>query len=279
LVKLGLTLPSFSTDPSVVVAVARAAEAAGLDGVFVFDHLFRTATDGHNRPALEPIALLGALSEATTRITLGTLVARASLRPAASLRGVFDTLERLAPGRLVAGVGAGDSRSANENECFGLPAGQVEDRVAALVDAVVTTRDRNFPVWVGGTSAAVRAVASRDADGWNQWGTDPDTFRAQAQAVRRAAVRAPFTCSWGGLVVVAGDDDAAAEKAQRLRARTGVITGGPERVAAALNQYAAAEADWIIVGPVDSSDPQNATLLGEQVGPAVRRHATTRRGG
>jgi alkanesulfonate monooxygenase SsuD/methylene tetrahydromethanopterin reductase-like flavin-dependent oxidoreductase (luciferase family) len=278
-VKLGLTLPSFATDPSGVLAVARAAEAAGLDGVFVFDHLFRTAADGHHRPALEPVALLGALSEATTRIALGTLVARASLRPPASLRGAFDTLERLAPGRLVAGIGAGDSQSANENERFGLPAGQVEDRVAALVDTVMTTRDRGFPVWVGGTSSVVRAVAGRCADGWNEWGTDPDTFRARAQEVRRAAVRTPFACTWGGLVVLAGDDTAATEKAQRFRAHPGAVTGGPERVAAALDGYAAAGADWVILGPVDSSDPQNATRLGEQIAPALRRLATTRRGG
>jgi alkanesulfonate monooxygenase SsuD/methylene tetrahydromethanopterin reductase-like flavin-dependent oxidoreductase (luciferase family) len=275
-VKLGLTLPSFATDPAGVVAVARAAEAADLDGVFVFDHLFRVTADGYRRPALEPVALLGALSEATTRIALGTLVARASLRPAASLRGAFDTVERLAPGRLVAGVGAGDSHSAHENESFGLAPGRFEDRVTALEDAVMTTRDRGFPVWVGGTSAAVRAVAGRGADGWNEWGTDPDTFRARAQAVRRAAVRAPFACTWGGLVVLAADDAAATEKAGRLRAPPGVVTGGPERVAAALDRYAAAGADWIILGPLDSSDPQNAVLLGELVAPALRGHATTR---
>ncbi len=271
--KLGLTLPTFSTDPSAAIAVARAAEAAGVDGVFVFDHLFRTAADGHHRPALEPVALLGALSQATATITLGTLVARVSLRPPASLRGGLDTLQRLAPGRLIAGVGAGDSRSAVENERFGLPAGTREDRVAVLDDAAVALRDRGYPVWVGGASAAVRAVAGRAADGWNRWGADVDTFGTQAQSLRRAAVRAPFVCSWGGLVVLAPDDAAAAAKAERLGARPEVIVGGPRRAAAALAAYGDAGADWVIVGPVDSSDPGNATLLGEQVAPAIAGRA------
>ena len=41
--KLGITLPSFRDDPTRALEVAVAAEAAGLDGVFLYDHLFRRA--------------------------------------------------------------------------------------------------------------------------------------------------------------------------------------------------------------------------------------------
>ena len=51
---LGLTLPSFRSDPGPVLAVARAAEAAGIDGVFAFDHLFRERGDGGVRAGDEP---------------------------------------------------------------------------------------------------------------------------------------------------------------------------------------------------------------------------------
>ena len=44
-VRVGLTLPSFQTEPDKVLVVARAAEDAGLDGVFLFDHLFRRRGD------------------------------------------------------------------------------------------------------------------------------------------------------------------------------------------------------------------------------------------
>ena len=59
---IGLVFSSFVDDPEVPIGVARAAEDAGLDGVFVYDHLFRRARDGHRRPALEGVALLGAVA-------------------------------------------------------------------------------------------------------------------------------------------------------------------------------------------------------------------------
>jgi alkanesulfonate monooxygenase SsuD/methylene tetrahydromethanopterin reductase-like flavin-dependent oxidoreductase (luciferase family) len=267
-VKLGLTLPSFVTEPSRVLAVARAAERAELDGIFVYDHLFRSTRDGHRRPALEAVALLGAVCAATERITVGTLVARASLRPPASLRAGFATIARLAPDRLVAGIGAGDSQSRAEHDAFGIPPGSAEERVAGLRDAVLATRGQGYPVWVGGATAPVRAVAADLADGWNQWGSEPARFAAHAREVRAGADR-PFVCTWGGLVVLAATDDDAAQQARRLGADPSVITGGPARVADALGGYAAAGADWVVVGPVNASDPANATRLGEQVRPRL----------
>ena len=97
-----------------------------------------------------------------------------------------------------------------------------------------------------------------------------DRFRDHADALRHAAERTPFVVSWGGLVVLGADDDEAATKAERLRAGTDVIVGGPERVAGALRAYVDAGADWLVIGPVDSSDPENARLLGEVVLPQLR---------
>ncbi len=268
--KLGLTLPSFIADPADAVAVAVAAEAAGVDGVFVYDHLFRSASDGRHRPALECVSLLGAVSVATNRIVVGTLVARASLRPSASLVAALDTVARLAPGRVVAGLGAGDSKSHAENTTFGLPFGTMGDRVERLEATVTAARDHGFPVWVGGTSGPVQDVSARTADGWNQWGGTPDRFRSRAATVRTVAQRQPFACSWGGLVVLAGDDEAAGAKRQRLGVDRDVISGGPDRVAAALEPYVSGGADWLILGPVDSSDPANAVLIGEQLAPRLR---------
>jgi alkanesulfonate monooxygenase SsuD/methylene tetrahydromethanopterin reductase-like flavin-dependent oxidoreductase (luciferase family) len=267
-VKLGLTLPSFVSDPSEAVAVAQAAEHAGIDGVFVYDHLFRTTREGHRRPALEPVALLGAVCAATERITVGTLVARASLRPPASLHAALATIARLAPGRLVAGIGAGDSQSQAEHDAFGVTAGTLDDRVRWLRNAVLATRRQGYPVWVAGHVAPVRAVAADLADGWNQWGGTPSEFGARTRELRAAAGR-PFACTWGGLVVLGADDHDAAEKAGRLQADHRTITGGPARVADALDTYAAAGADWVVVAPLDSRDPANATLLGEQVRPRL----------
>jgi len=269
--RLSITLPSFRTDIAPVLAVASAAEAAGLDAVFAYDHLFRVAADGTRRPALEMFSVMGAVAAETERIAIGSLVARATLRPPAVLANGFDTLARIVGAdRLIAGIGAGDGESRVENESFGLGFGTVEERIIALRDAVDATVDHGYPVWVGGRDPAVRELASSRADGWNRWGVGLDRFRAQAANLRVVALRSPFAISWGGLVVLGADERAAAAKVERLSPRPGTIVGGPARVADALRAYADAGADLLVVGPVDSSDPENASILGNEVLPLLR---------
>ncbi|MGH8973618.1 MAG: LLM class flavin-dependent oxidoreductase, partial [Acidimicrobiia bacterium] len=168
--RLGLTLPSFRPEPGPVLAVAAAAEAAGLDGIFAFDHLFRQrgdAVDAEPRPALELTTTLAAVAAETARITVGSLVARATLRPPATLVAALDTIARIAPGRLVAGLGSGDEESDPENEAFGV---DTTDRLARLEETVDRAVGRGYPVWVGGWAPAARRLAALRADGWNGWG-------------------------------------------------------------------------------------------------------------
>jgi hypothetical protein len=62
---------------------------------------------------------------------------------------------------------------------------------------------------------------------------------------------------------------AARQKAARLAFSPETVVGGPEQVADSLRGYGAAGAAWVIVGPVDSSDPENAAILGELVKPLL----------
>ena len=124
--KIGYALPTFVDDPEMPIAVARRAEAAGLDGVFVYDHMWRDVPPPR-RGALECFALLGAVAAETERVQLGPLVARATLRPPASLAAALDTAHRVSGGRLIAGLGAGDRQSRAENEAFGLGRGSMAD--------------------------------------------------------------------------------------------------------------------------------------------------------
>jgi alkanesulfonate monooxygenase SsuD/methylene tetrahydromethanopterin reductase-like flavin-dependent oxidoreductase (luciferase family) len=269
-VKLGITLPQFRDDVDASLAVAQAAEGSGLDGVFAYDHLFRRDAKGARRSAIEMFALMGAVAAETTHVVVGSLVARATLRPPAVLANGFDTLARiLGPERLLVAIGAGDVQSEEENETFGLEFGTVADRVAALRAAVDAARDRGYPVWVGGSAPAVREVAAAHADGWNRWGAGPYLLHEQAANLRASAARSPFTVSWGGLVVLADEDDEAAAKARRLGAGEHVIVGGPDRVARALRAYVDAGAEWLVMGPIDSSDPDNARILGEEILPRL----------
>jgi alkanesulfonate monooxygenase SsuD/methylene tetrahydromethanopterin reductase-like flavin-dependent oxidoreductase (luciferase family) len=265
-VRTGITLPSFRDSPEPAIDIARRAEAAGLDAVFAFDHLFRSGASGL-RPAIEGFTLLGAVAAETERVALGPLVARATLRPPATLAHILETVNRVSNGRLIAAIGAGDHESRDENESFGLDFGSMADRIVALDATVSAAMGRGYPVWVGGKSAPVRAVAAR-ADGWNRWGGAAAAFATRAAEVRALAQK-PFVVSWGGLVVLSEDDAAAEQKRARLDPPPGTVVGGPERVAERLREYIAAGADWIIVGPVDSADPDNPAIMGERVVPLL----------
>ncbi len=238
-IRIGLALPSFVEDAEIPIAVARAAEVAELDGVFVYDHLFR-GDPPDRRPALECFALLGAVAAETNRIRVGTLVARATLRPAATLANSFATAQRVSDGRLIAGIGAGDSQSRNENESFGLEFGTLVDRIAALHDAVRAAAGNGYPVWIGGRATQVRETVAI-ADGWNAWGIDAARFVAQGATVHQVAPKAELT--WGGL------------------ARP--LEEGADALAARVRPYVDAGATWIIVGPIAASDPANAAVLGD----------------
>ena len=177
-VRIGLTLPSFVDDPEIPLNVARAADAAGLDGVFVFDHLWR-GDPPNRRPALECFALMGAVAAVDATIAVGSLVARATLRPPATLANAFATAQRVSGGRIIAAIGAGDSQSRVENEAFGLDFGTMVERVAALHDAVRASSGNGFPVWVGGRAALRFVEIVAVADGWNSWGTEPERVRGR----------------------------------------------------------------------------------------------------
>ena len=258
-VRVGLTLPSFVEDPEIPIAVARAAEEAGLDAVFVFDHMWR-GDPPDRRPALECFALLGAVAAETTRIQIGTLVARSTLRPAATLANCFLAAQRVSGGRLIAGIGAGDSQSRDENEAFGLEFGTMVDRIGSLHDAVRAAEHHDYPVWVGGNAAEVREIVTL-ADGWNRWGGSPRRFSNEVLLVRELAPAATIT--WGGLVLTGADESAAQAKAAARSVAAGVLVGGPASVAEQVGPYIERGADWVIFGPIDSSDPNNAAALGE----------------
>ncbi len=255
-VKVGLTLPSFRDDPERIFDIAAAAEAADLDAVFAYEHLFRLGPHGR-RPSHDLWATLGAVAAVTRRVRVGSLVARATLRPAAVLAHSFATLQRVSDGRALAVLGAGDAESRAENEEFGVSFGSLADRVGALRAAAAATRAAGVETWIGGSHPRVLAACDQ-ADGWNRWAGSVEAFAREAAAV--LSVQPDATLTWGGLVVLDVDDDAARDKAARLGASSTAITGSPVTVAQTIAPYVEAGATWVVLAPVDSNDPANAAL-------------------
>ena len=269
-VRLGVTLPQFTSDEGVLTGAAQRAEAAGLDSIWVFDHLW-PLSGGKERPVFEAWTTLAYLAARTERIAIGTLVTRSALRNPALLAHMATTVAALAPGRLVVAVGSGDARSRAENIAFGYPyeraAGrraQLAATVKALRDLPRTNGDPAPEVWVGGRSPAARALAGRLADGWNGWGGSPAELAADAAAVRAAAGTRQVELSWGGIVVL-GRDESESRELPGPRGGDDHITGGPERVAQMLAARAEAGATHLIVTFPDAGTRPVYELLAHEV--------------
>ncbi|MGH9277256.1 MAG: LLM class flavin-dependent oxidoreductase, partial [Acidimicrobiales bacterium] len=162
MMRYGITLPQFRHEAEPALDVARRAERAGLDGVFVFDHLW--PLNRPDRPALHSTTLLGALAAETERVTLATLVARVGLVPNAVLVHTMLTLNLMAPGRFVAGLGTGDAANRAENEAYGIPFAPAAERLAQVCECARQLRAEGVRTWIGGLSRATRQAAARCAD-------------------------------------------------------------------------------------------------------------------
>jgi alkanesulfonate monooxygenase SsuD/methylene tetrahydromethanopterin reductase-like flavin-dependent oxidoreductase (luciferase family) len=177
-VKVGVLVPTFRDDPSAAISIALEAESLGIDGVFAYDHLWPMGHPG--RPALAPFPLLGAIAASSTRLWVGTLVARVGVVPDEILVAEFAALARLAPGRVIAGLGTGDHLSANENRAYGLAFAPPDERRRAVEHCARLLLDMGLTVWVGGLARPTVAVAERTGAAANFWQASPERVADQA---------------------------------------------------------------------------------------------------
>lgn len=105
--KHALTLPPFGelADPARLVEHALAAEAAGWDAVFLWDHILRRP--GEPQEIADPWVALGAIAVATNRIRIGPMVTPITRRRPIKLARETTTLDHLSRGRLTLGLGLG----------------------------------------------------------------------------------------------------------------------------------------------------------------------------
>jgi coenzyme F420-dependent glucose-6-phosphate dehydrogenase len=164
------------------------AEELGFDSVFVSDHLQPWRHDGGHAPAALP--WLGALGGATERIIIGTSVLTPTFRyHPAVVAQAFATLGCLYPGRVVLGIGSGESM--NESP-LGIEWPEPKERFARLKESIdlikllwaedrvdfdgafyqterATIYDRPevpVPLYIAGSGPAATRLAGRKGDGF-----------------------------------------------------------------------------------------------------------------
>ena len=180
----GLAAPNFVEDPYQLVRLAVAAEGAGFDGFFLWDHVL-FANDGRGPDVLDPWLVLALIADHTERITIGTMITPVTRRRPWVLARQTATLDLISDGRLVLGVGLG-SPSHGDFGIFGdetdpvLRAAMLDEGLAVLdglwsgepfsfdgehyTIGEVTFTPRpvqrpRIPVWVGGTLPLTRPMS------------------------------------------------------------------------------------------------------------------------
>jgi probable F420-dependent oxidoreductase len=204
-----------SVDPDVLRARAARAEEAGLEGLWVGDHvaLPLTAPDPADEPRLEALTALTWLAAATRTIGLGVGVLVLPQRQPVLLAKQLASLDLLSGGRLTVGVAAGyveaelralgvapEHRGAMTDEHIEavrtLWAGGPQTYAGrwAAFDEVqqspVPVQRPGPPIVVGGHAPAALRRAGTVGDGWFGWGLGPDEAAAAIAEVRRVAAEA-----------------------------------------------------------------------------------------
>jgi probable F420-dependent oxidoreductase len=278
-IQIGIQLPEVERDvrwPE-YVAMARAAEAAGFDSVWLGDHLLYRGDGRPERGPWDAWTLLSGLAAVTERVGLGPLVACLGFHPPSLIAKMAATVDEVSGGRLVLGVGAGWNEP--EFRAFGIPfdhrvsrfeesfeivrrllSGErvtMHGRFQQADDAVLLPRPaRRPPIMVGSTGERVLSIALPHVDAWNTWyhnyGNTPEGFAALNAKVSDAAERVgrvPGEIERSACVLVVLDREAGGRPFVE-----GVppLEGSPDRIAAGLRDLAEAGADEaiLVVGPI-----------------------------
>lgn len=189
--QLGVILPAHGISFARSLELAQACEAAGLDRLWVPDHLMN---DGRPRAGvLEAWTLLAAAAAVTERIQLGTLVLVTPFRHPPLLAKQAATLGDLAPERFTLGLGAGGFTYAQACRQFGFPRLSAPDRVdhveecvrclrtlwsddpATFIGRFSQTREvrihprpaRPIPIVLAARGPRMLKATAEVADGWN----------------------------------------------------------------------------------------------------------------
>lgn len=229
--KFGCQLPQEIDDFEQLIEVANECEKLGYDSVWAYDHMSPFWT--RSGRALECWTVLSAVAERTQKIKIGSLVTNVNLRNPALLAKMASTVDNISDGRLILGLGTGDTMSRDELLSYGYHFPSLDERVERLretiliLNAMWTSDEASFkgkyykicqarnspkpkqkprpPIWIGGKHRKILDVVAEFADGWNYWGIKKRTLEQRSHYLSTKCVEfrrnfEQIIKSWSGTI-------------------------------------------------------------------------------
>ena len=207
--RVGVQLPEVEREVpwAEYVALARHAEDLGFDSLWLGDHLLYREPDGTTAGPWEAWTMLAAIAAATSRVTLGPLVACTAFHNPAVLAKQAATLDEISGGRFVLGLGAGWNET--EFHGFGIP---FDHRISRFEEAFTIIRtllregaidyEGRFyqardcelkprgptpggpPILIGSSGERMLRITAPHFDAWNAWFADTGNSPQGVPALR-----------------------------------------------------------------------------------------------
>jgi len=307
-VRFGVTLPQIKRTWEEAKTAALDLDARGYDSLWVCDHLYGIPVP--ETPIFEAWTQLAAVAAITKQAKLGTLVTPPFFRNPAVLAQQIATIDQIAPGRVIAGMGAGWYEAEFRGHGCAFP--NTRERLRALEESVEimrrmwTEEKANFTgkhysivdascspkpakrpeILIGGGGERVlMGIAARLADTWNNMAAFQAELPTKVAALHRRCEeldRDPDSIEISQQCVVIIDENEAAarkslEKANKIyggHMGSGLeehgIWGGPERVIECIETHRAHGVSLFVM-EFFGRDPQiPAQIFAEGVMPAFR---------
>jgi len=306
-IHFGVNLPQIKRTWSETKQAAQEFERLGFDSVWLNDHLY--GIPGPQLPILEAWTALTAVGAVTEKVDLGTLVTPVGFRNPALLAKVVATLDNIAAGRVIVGLGSGWFQQEFAGYGFAFP--PMKQRLEQLDEAATlmkqmwseespTFEGRHFrtdsvycapkpmrppPILIGGGGEKVLLrLAAKHADIWNNLAVHQGDLGRKVEVLHRHCREigrdpATVTVSQQCLVVIGSDEQDAKTKVERAQMLYGghLGAGGPLSIAGTPQQCIDRIRDHVRLGCTmfvieffGRDTREPAKLFAETVMPALR---------